>query len=87
MQTNGTRLACNECGAMVEGYGASTCTARAVAKWNRRDGADALRASRDKLVGLLREARGYCPRVEYGTHGYVSCLGDRIDAALAEVQP
>ena len=38
MQTNGTRLACNECGAMVEGYGGSTCTARATAKWNARTG-------------------------------------------------
>jgi hypothetical protein len=38
MQTNGTRLACNECGAMVEGYGASTCTAKATAKWNARVG-------------------------------------------------
>jgi Lar family restriction alleviation protein len=36
MQTNGTRLACNDCGAMVEGYGGSTCTARATAKWNAR---------------------------------------------------
>jgi len=36
MQTNGTRLACNGCGVMVEGYGGSTCTARATAAWNAR---------------------------------------------------
>lgn len=36
METNGTRIVCNGCGMMVEGYGGSTCTARATAKWNTR---------------------------------------------------
>lgn len=50
MQTNGTRIACNDCGLQVEGYGATDCTRKAIRAWNRREYEARILAQCDRLA-------------------------------------
>jgi Lar family restriction alleviation protein len=71
---NGTSITCDECGAQVKGWGASNCTERARALWNRRAEADA-------ALALLRyiSDKGYVKdKITYDGTG----LEDRINALL-----
>jgi Lar family restriction alleviation protein len=87
MQTNGTRLACNGCGAMVEGYGASTCTARATAKWNSRVESPELIAAAREREELNAKLAEEVSRTQYWMHEALGrdSDGDERDAAVRGV--